>query len=279
MSIIPIIAILITCHNRKEKTLCCLQSLFNQIGLCEEFILEVFLVDDGSTDSTSETIRKQFPKVNIILGNGNLFWNRGMHLAWEAAADYSDFDYYMWLNDDTFLNNSAMLTLLQNQFSDSIIAGTTQSQINSMPTYGGYNLNKRLIVPNGIYQNCDYCNGNCVLIPKNVFRQIGNLDPIFHHALGDFDYCLRSIKLGFDIKVAPFFIGFCESHEFEPNWRNRKLPILQRLSILYSPISGNNPSEFFKYEKRHFGLLSAIYRYILIHIRVLVPFIWKFKNT
>ena len=47
------IAVLITCYNRKDKTLLCLESLFKQQGLGIDFSLAVFLVDDGSTDGTA----------------------------------------------------------------------------------------------------------------------------------------------------------------------------------------------------------------------------------
>ena len=43
------IAVLITCHNRKEKTLHCLQNLYKQSITCD-----VYLVDDGSIDGSSE---------------------------------------------------------------------------------------------------------------------------------------------------------------------------------------------------------------------------------
>jgi GT2 family glycosyltransferase len=218
------IAVLITCHNRKEKTTYCIQSLLDQSGLGHDYSIELFLVDDGCTDNTSEAIRSRFPEVNIIQGNGNLYWNRGMLLAWDTASSSNNYDYYLWLNDDTFLYDNAILTLLQCKYPNSIVTGTTQSQINYNPTYGGYlTKSKNLISPNGSYQQCDYSNGNCVLVPKYVYEKVGNLDPIFHHALGDFDYSLRARKMGIEIYVAPHFIGFCESHETNPNWINRKI--------------------------------------------------------
>ena len=79
------IAVLLTCHNRSEKTTACLHSLF-QCYLPSDFVLDVFLVDDGSTDGTAELVTEKFPKVIIIHGDGNLFWNRGMHLAWSYAS-------------------------------------------------------------------------------------------------------------------------------------------------------------------------------------------------
>ena len=64
------IAALLTCFNRKDKTITCLNSVLNIIPTCH-----VYLVDDASTDGTSEAIKQNFPQVNIIQGNGNLFWS------------------------------------------------------------------------------------------------------------------------------------------------------------------------------------------------------------
>jgi GT2 family glycosyltransferase len=72
------IAVLLTCHNRKEKTLSCLTALFNCI-VPDGYGFNVFLVDDACTDGTAEAIKEKFPQVNIIQETGNLCWNREMH--------------------------------------------------------------------------------------------------------------------------------------------------------------------------------------------------------
>lgn len=267
-----LIAVLITCHNRKKKTLSCLQALFDQNGLGEEFTIEIFLVDDGSTDGTSKAIQGQFPEVNIIQGTGNLYWNRGMLLAWKTATAANDFDYYLWLNDDTFLFQNAFEILLQRKFAKSIICGTTKSRVDNIATYGGF-ISKpfQLLYPNGKYQTCNYCNGNCVLIPRIVKEEIGLLDPVFNHALGDFDYSRRAVKSGFEVKVSPDFIGICERHHSKPKWLNKSYSIMERLEFLYQPLSGCNPFEFFVLDRRSNGLLNAIFRFFSLHFKAIFP--------
>ena len=72
------IAVLLTVHDRKNKTLRCLENLYKQV-LPNYLRLDIYLTDDGCTDGTPEAIKRQFPKVHIIKGDGNLFWNRGMY--------------------------------------------------------------------------------------------------------------------------------------------------------------------------------------------------------
>ena len=90
-------AVLLTVFNRKEKTLECLGRLFDQLPI-EDLQIDVFLTDDGCTDGTAEAVENLFPSVHILKG----IWNRGMLMAWKAAAETRNYDAYLWLNDDTF---------------------------------------------------------------------------------------------------------------------------------------------------------------------------------
>src|SRR5262245_41763769 len=100
------VAVLVTCHNRKPKTLGSLAALYGQ-QLEEGVQLDVFLVDDGSSDGTSEAVAVRFPAVHITRGSGDLYWVGGMRAAYEAASR-ADYDYHLWLNDDTILYPTAI---------------------------------------------------------------------------------------------------------------------------------------------------------------------------
>ncbi|MEJ7560441.1 MAG: glycosyltransferase family 2 protein [Pedobacter sp.] len=272
------IAALLTCHNRKVKTLRSLSALFSQTGIDSEFSLEVFLVDDASSDGTAEAVRRQFPRVKIIAGNGNLFWNRGMHLAWDTAASTAKFDYYLWLNDDTTLTDLAINEMLECSFSSgdmTLICGSTCGEQSGKVTYGGKNKLGQYLIPNNEIQECSIINGNSVLVPNKVFQMIGNLDVMFPHAIGDQDYGLRLLQKGGRCVTTKNFIGFCESNPKLPNWCYQETPILQRLKSLYSPLGYSHPKYFFLYEKRHFGLFTAIKHFCSIHLRVFIPSLWR----
>ncbi|WP_167607496.1 glycosyltransferase family 2 protein [Maribellus sediminis] len=274
------IAVLLTVFNRKENTLNCLHHLLEQ-NLPRGYILDVYLVNDGCTDGTPDAVKEQFPDVHIIEGNGNLFWNRGMHLAWQTAAEVTDYDFYLWLNDDTILFPNAMTTLLESSAEkqhNSIIVGTTSAIKNTEHiTYGGRRLKKGLLHPNKEIQSCDYFNGNIVLIPQSVYQKVGTNDPMFKHALGDFDYGLRARKMGVQSFIAPGILGHCNEHECLSTWCNPDKSFKQRWKVFRSPL-GQNPEEYFLYEKRHNGLLMACFHYLTNHLRVICPWLWKLKN-
>lgn len=254
-------AILIACYNRKDKTLRCLRRLHTI-----NYNFDVYLVDDQSTDGTSEAVDIEFPQVNIILGTGNLFWNRSMHLAWQHASKKS-YDYYIWLNDDVVLYEFFFTELFECSalcHEKSIVSGIVESHNKTQILYGGTDNNKKLLLPNEKMQLITNMNGNIVLIPKFVFMVLGNLDYMFHHDLGDVDYGLRAKKNNINVFTTRVAIGSCESNSF-CRVRLWNSSIINRFKKLYSPL-GNHPSINFYFRHKHYGLSNALRYYIHIHV-------------
>lgn len=267
------IAVLMTVHNRREKTLRCLECLYaNTIPV--GYTMEVYLTDDGCSDGTPEAVEKRFADVHIIKGDGNLYWNRGMWTAWNEAAK-EDFDYYLWLNDDTFL----YLLALNNLISESvlhdnkvIIVGATENSDKTTITYGGYKNRKRQ-KPQGKTVEVEYFNGNVALIPRYVYDILGNLDYRFRHSKGDFDYGLRAGKEGIRMIQLGEFVGICAPHESIGMWCNPNISFTDRIQALYKP-NGMPPMEFFYFDRKHHGIKNAIIHYLSIHLRCLCPKLW-----
>jgi GT2 family glycosyltransferase len=271
------IAVLLTCHNRKDKTLQCLHALY-KCSAPTDYRFDIYLVDDGCTDNTGYAVQEQFSNVNVIKGDGTLFWNRGMILAWQTAAGTKNYDFYLWLNDDTTLNIDGLSVLLNTSDilqHQSIIVGTTSS-VNDpkIITYGGLMKKSGLITPTDSPIQCDYFNGNVVFFPKYVYEKVGMNDSVFHHALGDIDYGLRASKLGVKSYISPGVLGKCDKHESVPTWCNPKLPLKKRWKAFQTPL-GQNPIEFFIFEKRHNGLMKALFHYMTNYLRVLCPNLWN----
>ena len=203
-----------------------------------------------------------------------------MWTAWQAAADARDYDAYLWLNDDTFLYEET-LTLLQRALKDTegkaIIVGATEDATHSQLTYGGRLREGGIPIPTGELTPVDYFNGNIVLVPQFVFRQLGYLDDYFTHSKGDYDYGLRAKKAGLQIYQIGKVLGECDEHPTFDKWCNPAVPFLKRWNMLHRP-NGMPPRETFYFEKRHYGIIEACFHYLTVHIRCLFPKWWIRKT-
>ena len=218
------IAILITCHNRAKKTVKCLNQIFKN-KIPSQLIVNIYLTEDGSDDGTYQIIKRKFPKVKIIKGDGNLFWAGGMRTAWKIASK-KNYDYYLWLNDDVFLFNKTFIEILKT-IKVTISKYNNKKFIISFPTIDPKNHNIStggLCLINSFYSfkfkpikeintisECDTFNGNLVLITKQAFNKIGFLDKKFTHRYADHDYGLMARKNNVTVLFAPNPLGYCET--------------------------------------------------------------------
>lgn len=280
-----VIAAIITCHNRKRKTVQCISSLFagNSIGI------DVYLVDDGSTDGTSDAVRFSFPQVHIIQGTGDLFWNRGMHKAFSAAVE-AGHDFYLWVNDDVIFDPGVVdkLVAAYRELSvkqlDTIIVGPTLDKSRTINTYGGFGAKKSIkpyecqrIYLSNEYQECLIFHGNCVLIPQAVVDKIGVNDPFYSHGYGDVDYSLMAARAGCKCWLANFPVGICERHDDSFDFLKPELPIRVRFKSLHSRINHPYKDEL-HFVRKFFGLWWP-YKFISADIRIIISsFRYKLKK-
>ena len=241
-----------------------LAALFHQRNT-ERAQFTVFLVDDGSTDGTGECVHELFPSVQLLRGNGTLYWNGGMRMAF-AAALKEPFDAFLFLNDDTVLYEDALDRLAacarswRIANSPAIVVGSTKSPGSEEQTYGGIVLRSRgfalkleKVLPDTSQPvTCDTMNGNIVLIPKEIAEVVGNLDGHFGHQFGDLDYGLRATRAGFKIVVAPGYFGECLPNSNAGTWRDSELTFSERWRKLTSP-KGVPFHEWILFTRRHYG--------------------------
>ena len=276
------IAVLLTVYNRRDKTLKCLSELFQQ-KIPSTYNLKVYMTNDGCTDGTPEAVSDAFPSVHIIKGDGTLFWNRGMWTAWNVASKEKDYDYYLWLNDDTYLYEDAIKELLESaekKDNSSIIVGACLASDKKSLTYGGRKSSRKseVPIPNGSLEEVETFNGNIVLVPKSVFHKIGNLDYYYRHSHGDLDYGLRAHSAGIKSYQVGVVLVECDRHEKLNYWGDPAIPLRKRLKILYSPI-GFSPIECFHSERKHYNICMASFHFVTVHLRCLFPTLWlKYKG-
>lgn len=238
------ICVLLTFFNRKENTLACFHALSaNQLP--PGIDLTAVVVDDGSSDGTGQALQAEFPWVRVERSAGNLYWCRGMHQAFQIAQ-HDDYDYYLWLNDDTILQPDAIARLLTAEVqlhaehgAPVIVVGSTIDDKTGSLTYGGevrLSAVKRMrfskLQPTQVAQRCDSMNGNVVLINRGAAKLLGNLDPTFEHAMGDTDYALRANKLGVPVWTAPGVHGTCSKNSVTGTYMDTNLPLSRRWQLM-----------------------------------------------
>lgn len=241
MSLASRVAVLLTCHNRRALTVRCLESLRAQHG---DLDIALFVVDDGSSDGTAAAVRATWTDAHIIPGDGSLFWNGGMRLAWESAAATGPFDHYLWLNDDVVLEPGALSRLvgeaaaLATAGGAVIVAGSTRCPGTDEPSYGGQRranprrpLRLTVAQPGTAPVPVDTISGNIVLVTAAAFARLGNLSPAFVHIFGDLDYGLRARAAGIPVYAGSGFFGECEGPDMSGTSLDPRLGLRQRLRL------------------------------------------------
>lgn len=225
------IAILLTCHNRKAKTIKCIKSLLKSIDAYNEkshnFFYSIFLTDDACTDDTSKAVKElcDGKEIHIITGDGNLFWAGGMRMAWQESLRYrKNWDFFLLLNDDCILRPYAIEELMithnycVKQYGKAGIYSGITCAIGQpeVITYSGdvfksgakgkwYRLG-----PSEKPQMVDQCNANILLVSKEVVEKIGIFHDGYKHGAADLDYCMQTRKAGLPAVITARIAGECE---------------------------------------------------------------------
>jgi GT2 family glycosyltransferase len=221
------IYIIIPVFNRKKFTKDCLISLERQSF--KDF--KVIVVDDGSTDGTSEMIASEFPDVEVLFGDGNLWWTASVNLGIRHALEKGA-ECIMTLNNDVVAPEKfmEMMSHWHKQKPDALLGALALDIATDRPVYGG----ERIIWKTNTHINLlkqlpkeeqkglnrvTHFPGRGLLIPKKVFDTIGLFAvKEFPHYYADYDFTCQANKKGFEIYCnydAPLYTYPNESGDFK----------------------------------------------------------------
>lgn len=207
----PKIFIVTPVHNNIEHTLNFLKSV-NKIQY-DNF--ETIIIDDGSTDRTAEKLKKSYPDVIVLNGDGNLWWSGSTNLGVEHALK-NKADYVFTINNDVELDASIFKNLVKTAESNpkSVIGciifymndhnrvwyfgGDLNDNIADIEMYKGVAADFTKLTETGVLT------GMGVFIPAEVFQKIGDYDAKnFPQYFADSDFSLRAKAAGYTLYVDP----------------------------------------------------------------------------
>jgi GT2 family glycosyltransferase len=212
------INIIIPVHNRLEYTLACINSLKKQDCIRE---INIFIVDDGSTDETRKTIKKKFSGINILEGDGSLFWGGSINFGIKNVLKICNKgDWILLINNDIELESDAISNLVRISESKNrkVISGSLSVNFNDKQTIiksgtivKSWFLNLTSHIYEGLklkdirknsYIKVDFLTGRCLLHPVEIFAKVGNYDSKrFQHYGADDEFSMRVKKFGYSTLV------------------------------------------------------------------------------
>jgi GT2 family glycosyltransferase len=209
----PYVICVVLNTNRREDTLACLTSL-EQITYKNH---QIIVLDNASSDGSVETIRSNFPAVQIIELSDNLGYagnnNVGIKTALEQEADW------VWvLNEDTIIDPDCLAHLVNVGESDPRIGivgpmvyhhdepDIIQSGGGKLSRYWqGWHIAQNKPDLGQFYQphDVDWITGCAILVRRAVIDEVGMLDVRFFYYWEETEWCMRAGRAGWRILNVP----------------------------------------------------------------------------
>lgn len=217
--------VVIPVRNRWTLTQACLGSLVRQTYAR----LVIVVVDDGSTDATTELLPREYPDAVVLPGDGELWWTGATVLGIEWVLERCDDDDFMLtLNNDTTVDpdyievlvgaaaqhdNPALVgsVAVDNRDRDTIVDGgpyLSWATAKGGSFHSGESL-KAVRDAGIVWTEPDLLPGRGMLIPVRCLREIGNFDAKrLPHYGADYEFSVRAVRAGYQLVmsyVAPVY--------------------------------------------------------------------------
>ena len=216
------VSVVVVSWNTRDLLRNCLLTVDREARRFEDGDLEVFVVDNGSTDGTVEMVRKSFPSVALIANTENA----GFAAANNQALARCKGEYVLLLNPDTELKPGAigqMVGFLKSRLYVGAVGpllispdGSMQESCYPRPTLFREfwrllyldRLHRLAIYPMAEWtldrpRQVETVQGACILIKHSVLDEIGLLDQDFFIYTEEIDLCRRIIAAGWRIYWLP----------------------------------------------------------------------------
>lgn len=220
----PTLSVIVTSYNTRELVRDCLNSIY-KTPPSDSY--EIVLVDDASSDGTSEMVSASFPEVELLRNPINQHYARSNN----RALDHARGRFLLLLNNDTIVSPFALDRMIQflREHPDAGMVGakllnedgSIQWSVKALPSaaaalFGGRSIISKLFPSNRFSRQhllhidrnmtepfvAGFVSGAGSMMPREAFEKIGHLDPQFFYHV-DADYCKRLMDAGYKCYYLP----------------------------------------------------------------------------
>ncbi len=194
------VAIIIVNYNGLQDTIECVKS----VSATENVNYKIIIIDNASDNNEGKQLCELFPDAKVIINDKNIGFAGGNNIGIDYAMK-NDYDYVLLLNNDTVIDNKMIYNLLE--YANSITITVPKMYYYYDKTkiwYGGGIINKitgnakhlkfnQMDDGKGNIKHCNFATGCCMLIHRDIIRQIGKLSEDYFMYCEDTEYSLRAL--------------------------------------------------------------------------------------
>ena len=208
----PLVSIITAMWNNKEFNLQMIEFVYKNT----QWPYELILIDNGSTDGTSEAIGKLSSNINGTLIKNKE--NKGFGIANNQGAKIAHGEYLCLLNNDTIPIKGWLTEMMKVILADPKVGivgsrlvhpgkGTLQhagvyEHMSGTPDH--MHFGKPMDYPPAMkLQEVFAVTGACLLTPKSLFLDLGGFDEAFRNGFEDMDYTQKVRGKGYKVMYVP----------------------------------------------------------------------------
>jgi N-acetylglucosaminyl-diphospho-decaprenol L-rhamnosyltransferase len=228
------LSIVIVSWNVRDLLRRCLQSVVTEtqpspddgVFRIGDWEVEILVVDNASTDGSSEMVRDEFPQIRLVANDEN----RGFTAANNQGLALSQGRYLLLLNPDTEIVGDALAAMIGYMQANSEVGalgprllnpdGSPQSSRRRFPTFATALVESTVVqewwddnrilhryymadIPDDAIQPVDWVVGACLLVRRQAYEQVGGLDEGYFMYSEELDWCRRIKGAGWEIVYLP----------------------------------------------------------------------------
>lgn len=268
-------------HNRRELTLNCIKSLEKLDN--PELDVHIIIVDDGSSDGTTEAINSEYPDVEVVQGDGNLWFTEGTNVGVRAALKH-DPDYVLMINDDAVFDSKFLSYMVETaeKYPRSAVGSLLllwdqpHKLFQVSPGWNTFQGGWRHWVEQTVWTipskpwEVGLIVGNCVLVPIEAINEHGLMNSKRYPNFGDGEYTPRLRKNGWKLLIDPRARVFCQPNNIPA--KVTKMTFRQKFNNLFIDLGHihNLRRKFYFYVDSAPTRIQGFFAFVCFFVRLLV---------